>query len=230
MHIVKLITILAISALCTVGAGVLPVSKYPSLENGHENIKSIDIIFANGFEAPVTAPNLSSETPFSGALPALETGHEDVGFTAGDFMVDQTGQAAYSIPIYAGVGTAGVAPKVGLQYSSAGSNGHVGVGWSISGVTVISRCRETAESKDVTGTLEPKPITYGSDDKFCLNGERLFVSNGGVYGANGTQYRTEKDQFARVISIGGSANNPNYFTLDQLGGFCIQRHQCQRQP
>ncbi len=203
MHIVKLITILAISALCTVGAGVLPVSKHPNLEN----VKSIDLIFASGFEA-IPVATLASEAPFTGALPALEVGHDSVGSSGGSFSVDQTGQASYSIPITAGVGTAGVAPQVSLQYSSAGGNGHVGVGWSISGVTLISRCRETAESKDGAGEVVPSPITYGTEDKFCLNGERLFVSNGGIYGANGTEYRTEKEQFARITSIGGSGNNP----------------------
>ncbi|VAW49226.1 hypothetical protein MNBD_GAMMA03-1469, partial [hydrothermal vent metagenome] len=213
MHTIKFISILLISACCTVFAGILPVSKYPNFEN----VKSIDLIFANGFEA-IPVATLSSETPFSGALPVLETGHDSVGVTPGSFNVDQTGQASYTIPIFAGVGTAGVSPKVALQYSSAGSNGHVGVGWSISGVTLISRCRETAESKDVVGDITPSPITYGLEDKFCLNGERLFVSNGGAYGANGTEYRTEKEQFARVISIGGSGNNPDSFTVERKDG------------
>ncbi len=214
MSTIKTITILAISTLFTVAAGVLPISKYPS--DGYE--KSIDLIFANGFEAPVVLPTLTSETPFNGTLPALESGHESVGTSGGTFSVDQTGQATYSFPIMAGVGTAGVAPQISLQYSSAGGNSHVGVGWSISGVTLISRCRETAESKDGTGDITPIPITYGTDDKFCLNGERLFVSNGGTYGANGTEYRTEKEQFARITSKGGSGNNPDSFTVERKDG------------
>ncbi len=214
MRTVKVLIILTISAICTVSAGI----KSNHITYDRDQLKSIDIIFANDFETLVNTPTLTSETPFTGALPALETGHEEVGFTAGDFMVDQTGQAMYSIPIFAGVGTAGVAPKVSLQYSSAGDNGHLGVGWSIAGITLISRCRETAESKDVVGTLTPSPITYGVADKFCLNGERLFVSNGGTYGADGTEYRTEKEQFARITSIGGSGNNPDSFTVERKDG------------
>ncbi len=214
MKSLKPFVIILLSACCTVGAGILPVTNHYD----SEETRSIDLIFATGFEAPVAAPTLSSETPFSGTLPTLETGHEEVGFTAGDFMVDQTGQAAYTIPIFAGVGSAGVSPKVALQYSSAGGNGHVGVGWSISGVTLISRCRETAESKDVVGDITPSPITYGTEDKFCLNGERLFVSNGGSYGDDGTEYRTEKEQFARITSVGGSGNNPDYFTVERKDG------------
>ena len=213
MRTLKSISVILTAAFFTIGAGILP-------QRGliySEETRSIDLIFATGFES-IPVASLSSETPFNGALPTLETGHESVGATTGSFNVDQTGQASYSIPIFAGVGTAGVSPQVSLQYSSAGGNSHVGVGWSISGVTLITRCRETAESKDVAGTLTPSPITFGTEDKFCLNGERLFVSNGGTYGADGTEYRTEKEQFARITSIGGTGNNPDSFSVERIDG------------
>ncbi|VAW34022.1 hypothetical protein MNBD_GAMMA01-1146 [hydrothermal vent metagenome] len=197
----------------TMGAGISAVSiNYSKYE-----IKSIDLIFSSGFEKTLVA-TLSSEVPFNGTLPAPEADHETVGFSPGNFNVDSTGQASYSIPIFAGSGTAGVAPQVSLQYSSTSGNGHVGIGWFVSGITLISRCRETAESRDSGTEITPKPITYGNGDKFCLNGQRLFISNNGAYGANGTEYRTEKDQFARIISYGGSNNNPDYFTVERKDG------------
>ena len=214
MHTLNKIVVFSLVFFVTVAVGFKSnqVSTFAAFE-----ARSIDLIFANSFEALVTA-TLTSETPFNGSLPALEPDNAEVGFTAGTFNVDQTGQASYSIPIYAGAGTAGVAPIVELQYSSAGGNGHVGVGWAISGVTVINRCRETEESRDSSTSITPSPITYGVEDKFCLNGERLFVSNGGIYGADATEYRTEKEQFARITSIGGTGNNPNYFTVERRDG------------
>ncbi len=215
MHSISKIVSLALATLFTIGAG------FSAISNNSEILipKGSDLIFANGFETGQSL-SLSSETPFSGSLPVLESGHDSVGFTQGSFNVDQTGQASYSLPIFAGAGTAGVAPKVSLQYSSAGGNGHVGVGWAISGVTIMSRCRETEESRDGSSEIIPSPITFGVEDKFCLNGERLFVSNGGVYGSNATEYRTEKDQFARVISYDTTDgdNNPDYFTVERKDG------------
>ena len=207
--------LLAIVALTVFSAGSTPAQSSHYSETA---LKSIDLIFANGFES-VHGVALKSENPFSGNLPTLEPGHESVGASSINLNVDQSGQVNATYPIFVGVGTAGVVPTVSLQYSSAGGDGHVGVGWSITGVTVINRCRETAESKDGSGEITPSPITYGSEDRFCLNGERLFAVSGN-YGDNGTEYRTEKEQFARIISYDTTSgdNNPDYFTIERKDG------------
>jgi RHS repeat-associated protein len=183
-----------------------------------DTLKSIDLMFANGFD-PDASLTLTSESAFSGNLPTLEAGHASVGSSTINVNVDQSGQATAEYPIFVGVGTAGVAPSVSLRYSSGGSDGHLGVGWSISGVTVIARCRETLESKDTSGDITPSPITFGSEDRFCLNGERLFAVSG-TYGHDGTEYRTEKEQFARITSHDATDgdNNPDYFTVERKDG------------
>lgn len=207
--------LLAIIALTVFSAGSTPAQSNQFSETA---LKSIDLIFANGFD-PVSSMTLGSESPFSGNLPALEPGHESVGASSINLSIDQSGQANAIYPIFVGVGTAGVMPTVSLQYSSAGGDGHVGVGWSITGVTVINRCRETVESKDGSGEITPSPITYGSEDRFCLNGERLFAVSGN-YGDEGTEYRTEKEQFARITSFDSTDgdNNPDYFTVERKDG------------
>ncbi|WP_395377284.1 RHS repeat-associated core domain-containing protein [Marinicella sp. W31] len=161
--------------------------------------------------------DLSSEPPSTEALPTLEAGHDTVGYTSGQFNVDQTGQANYSIPIFAGQGTAGVAPQIGINYSSSAGNGHLGVGWSVSGISMITRCPETQEARDGNTVIMQKPIQWNNEDRFCLNGERLF-SVLGSYGEDGTEYRTERDQIARIISHGGDGNNPSYFTVERKDG------------
>jgi RHS repeat-associated protein len=49
----------------------------------------------------------------------------------GQFGVGSMGDATYSIAIQVPPGTAGMAPALSLDYSSSGSNGPVGIGWSL---------------------------------------------------------------------------------------------------
>ena len=58
-----------------------------------------------------------------------------VASTPGEFSVSSTGAATYSVPIVVPPGTAGVEPKLSLNYSSQGRNGLLGVGWSIGGLS-----------------------------------------------------------------------------------------------
>jgi len=77
--------------------------------------------------------------------PARDGVSDGVGATFGEFRVDETGNASYQIPIYAPPGTAGVAPKIALVYNSGGGNGWIGKGWSISGLSAVTRCRKPAK-------------------------------------------------------------------------------------
>src|SRR5512141_479460 len=61
----------------------------------------------------------------------------------GQFSVGPTGAASYKIPIALPPGTAGTAPSLSLDYSSQGSNGLLGVGWSLGGLPSIGRCPRT---------------------------------------------------------------------------------------
>ncbi|WP_420933671.1 SpvB/TcaC N-terminal domain-containing protein [Alteromonas sp. A081] len=57
---------------------------------------------------------------------------EVVGLTPGEFRVDESGSATYTIPISAPQGRAGVQPHMALTYSSSRQfEGPLGVGWSI---------------------------------------------------------------------------------------------------
>ncbi len=67
--------------------------------------------------------------------------------TPGQFSVGQDGSANYSIPIVDPPGTAGMAPKLSLNYSSNGGNGILGMGWGLSGLSQIGRCPKTSVSR-----------------------------------------------------------------------------------
>ena len=81
--------------------------------------------------------------PTTGVDPGASIESDQIGTTVGDFRVDESGSATYEIPILVAAGTAGVAPRISLKYSSSAENGIAGVGWSIVGLSSISRCRQT---------------------------------------------------------------------------------------
>lgn len=149
--------------------------------------------------------------------------------------VSDTGSAAYTyaIPVPPSIG--GMAPNIALNFSSGGVNGPGGNGWTLQGVSAISRCPHT---KAIDGVS--KTVTYDANDKLCLDGQRLIQTdadgvtvNGGVVNpgfgnpfqqndslgltTGWREFRTEKDAFARVRAygaLGGSvANGPAYFTV-----------------
>ncbi|NQZ10130.1 MAG: hypothetical protein HRT35_23520, partial [Algicola sp.] len=140
------------------------------------------------------------------------------GLSATSFRVDESGAATYNIAIKAPKGTAGVTPAISLTYSSNNIiEGPLGVGWSLSGLSSIYRCPQTPihDNGNIRG------VEYDSEDKFCLDGQRLILKSG-TYGAPNSTYRTEIDGFTTITSIGGnSTNGPQYFKVENKAG---ERH------
>ena len=99
-----------------------------------------------------------------GALCAGAACHAQVSVSA-------DGQPGFSYPIAVPPGIAGVQPSLSLVYSGGG-NGPLGVGWVLSGTSVIARCPAT---KDVDGVV--RGVNYASSDKLCLDGQRLIQTD-----------------------------------------------------
>lgn len=137
-------------------------------------------------------------------LPPHPLAHAAV-FTPGQFKVSETGAATYTIPIQAPPGTAGMEPKLALTYNSQAGNGPLGVGWSLSGLSVVHRCAKT-----ITQDGTNRGISYDSEDRYCIDGQRLFAISG-AHGANGTEYRTERESFVKVVSYGAAGSGPVWF-------------------
>lgn len=132
---------------------------------------------------------------------------EAVGAVAGQFSVSESGAATHTIPIAVPPGTAGMEPKLALSYNSHGGNGLLGMGWSIEGLSAITRCPQTIAQDGVKGS-----VNYDDDDRFCLDGQRL-INISGAYGGHGTVYGTEIESFSKIVSYGRTVNGPGYFVV-----------------
>jgi len=136
--------------------------------------------------------------------------------TTGQLSVSPNGSATYSIPIQVPPGTGGIAPTLSLNYDSQGGNGILGMGWGLSGLSQITRCPQTQATDGNRGG-----INYDANDRYCLDGQRLMVISG-TYGANGTEYRTELESFAKITAYGTAGNGPAYFIVKTKGGQTIE--------
>lgn len=157
--------------------------------------------------APAAAPSMTPSASSS-----------RVGATAGAFRVDESGNATYRIPLLTAPGAGGLAPGLSLDYSSQGGNGPLGVGWTLGGQSAISRCAQTLA---VDSSNAVRGVTLTATDRFCLDGQRL-IAVAGVYGAGGSEYRTEIDPIAKIVSNGTAGTGPQSFTVWRKDGSATQ--------
>src|SRR6056297_477228 len=137
---------------------------------------------------------------------------ERVGTIPGEFAVSPTGEATYDMPIQAPASTGGLRPDISLRYRHRGGSGIAGQGWTVGGLSGISRCPQTLAQDG-----QIRQVQYDANDRFCLDGQRLVVVSG-TYGANGAYYRTEIESFRRVRSYGSQGNGPQYFVVEERNG------------
>ncbi len=161
-------------------------------------------------------------------LVAADPLSDAVAATPAEFRVDESGAATFSVPLFTVPGTAGVVPQLALHYSSQGGYGPMGRGWSVGGLSAISRCRATREAGDFLGAAtpdgNPRPINFTSTDRFCLDGQRLIANPGGitcpaVFGMAAQELRTEIESFQRVCLYQAVAETgPAFFTVERKDG------------
>ena len=104
------------------------------------------------------------------------------GSTPGQFAVSPSGAATYRIPIQVPPGVAGMEPKLELVYNSQGGNGLLGMGWSLSGLSAITRCSQTRVQD---GPNAVPGVALNGNDRFCLDVQRLILVSGS-YGVAGS--------------------------------------------
>jgi hypothetical protein len=144
----------------------------------------------------------------------------------GQSDVDGFGTYHYTVPIMVPPGTAGMAPHLSLSYSSNGGDGYEGLGWSLTGISAITRCARTIAQDTVHGG-----VNYDANDRFCLDGQRLMLVTGtwgsghtcaATYGADSSCYRTEINNFSEVIAHGTQGVGPSWFEVHTKDGHYLQ--------
>lgn len=126
----------------------------------------------------------------------LPLSDQGVGAVGGAHDVSNDGSANYSVSIPAAGGRGGLTPELSLNYSSSGGNTELGVGWDIVGLSRIHRC-----SKNFALDGEVNGLQFDATDQLCMDGQRL-VSVAGTYGASGAEYRTLRENYSKIESLG----------------------------
>jgi hypothetical protein len=148
-----------------------------------------------------------------------------------EVTIGGNGMPSVSLLLNLPPGVAGMTPRVSLTYT-AGPNGPVGLGWSLSGIPSITRCAPTRAIDADDGTLK-----FDENDKLCLNGQRLiqaypdgqsrpFPQTGdaaGVYGNWMTkEFRLQADPSIRIRGYSqlgtDPAWGPKYFKVQYSSG------------
>jgi hypothetical protein len=163
--------------------------------------------------------SLAFKTAAFSILAAAAIGSHAQMSLPGKFDVSAAGAATYSIPIQVPPGIAGIEPSLALNMNSqaTGSNGTMGVGWSLSGLSSITRCPRTLAQDAARGS-----VTYDANDRFCLDGKRLMVVQGS-YGAANSEYRTEIETFTKVTAYGSApGGGPAYFVVKTNAGLTTE--------
>ena len=92
----------------------------------------------------------------------------NVGTIPMDFEINENGAATISIPLDFPEGINGMSPHLSLNYNSQGGDGIMGLGWSIGGMSKISRVPYTYKYNDSCGA-----VLFSDLDELSIDGNRL---------------------------------------------------------
>ncbi|MEZ5017574.1 MAG: FG-GAP-like repeat-containing protein [Flavipsychrobacter sp.] len=119
--------------------------------------------------------------------------------------VSSSGAFQYTVPLRMPPGIKGIIPNLGITYNSHTGNGLMGVGWSLTGLSAITRGQG-----NIYYNLNVDPIDFDNNDVLYLDGSRLFSTSSG--------FMTEVKNFATIQSHGIAGNGPSYFTVEYPNG------------
>ncbi|MEI8047022.1 MAG: FG-GAP-like repeat-containing protein [Bacteroidota bacterium] len=143
-----------------------------------------------------------------------------VGNFGGELNINQIGSANYTLLIDIPKGINNLQPNLSISYNNSLGDGYMGMGWSISCYSSISRvgCNIYNDTKITIPN-------FGTDDKFALDGNRLMTVEGSSYGGIGTKYKTEIEDFSIVITHkdeGSTSPGPDWFEVRTKSGLIMQ--------
>lgn len=138
------------------------------------------------------------------------------GTLEGEVSISLGGSAQYSFPIETPAGTAGMSPKIFLTYDSNAGPGKLGLGWTVAGLTYISRANRTHFVDGRPGPIDFDNPKDGYDiDGLVLDGLRLVPD-----ASNPTFFSKVVDDQTR-IRVFNRGSPQQYFTARTKAGLTI---------
>ena len=196
-------------------------------DNSYQFLAGSYAEFLNNFEYLPTAGNyLQAKTnpllvfpPEIGITGGSANNNEGgvFGTIAGDFTVNPSGAAVYSVPINVPTGTSGMTPELALVYNSQFDDGYLGERWTLSGLSAITLAPKTYYYDGVSEGVE-LPQVLGP---FYLDGKRLLEV--GQNSSNSTiEYRTEVDEFNKIVAYTVSFASVAFFKVYTKSGLIYE--------
>ena len=150
---------------------------------------------------------------FSAQSCAAQAHASHVATMAGTFDVSASGSATYTIPIRVAPGSAGTEPKISITYDSQAMGGALGAGWSIAGLSTITR-----GPRNLFLDNAHSGVRLDDTDALFLDGERLIaVRTTGVGASRTVEYRKAVDDTTRILQMGATLDTSR-FRVDTKGG------------
>lgn len=186
-----------------------------------------DVATASDTGSPATVPSVPVSPPLADG--SVSTGSARLGFAAAAlsslptaagrtttrFSVSNDGAAQYEIPIHLPPALAALKLELSLSYNSRGPNGIMGVGWTIGGLSAISRCPKTwAQDGAVSG------VSLTVTDRLCMSGGQLKLVSGQSppnYVYAGNTFATEVESFASIVAQGSGSSVTGFKVISKNG-------------
>jgi YD repeat-containing protein len=116
------------------------------------------------------------------------------------YEVNSLGAYNHIIPIHVPTGINSLAPSLAIAYDSRAGLSEMGLGWSLSGLSKITRGPKNLAENGVVGAMN-----FSTDDALLLDGQYLTCIEGKNTKPN-SAYRTENETFSIVRGL-GTVNN-----------------------
>ena len=186
-----------------------------------------DTVSALGAADAIADAEFVSDAPIDESLVMADSGQSSIamaavaattaaGRTPGSFGVSTSGAATYRIPLWTPPGVGDVKLDLALVYNSRAGNGVMGQGWSLAGLSAISRCNKSWAQDGA-----PAPVTNTLSDRYCLDGQQLKLVSGQP-GADGSVYATEIETFSKIVANGAVGGGPASFTVTTKNGLVYE--------
>src|SRR5690606_20895684 len=107
-----------------------------------------------------------------------------------EYDVSPLGAFSYTVPLGIPPGIREMVPNLAVTYNSQSGKGLLGIGWTISGLSMITRTDATIFHNQLLD-----PVDFDNNDVFALDGQRLVETDNETY-------MTEVKNFALIQSFG----------------------------